>query len=297
MFVTTLLNSPLIYCVSQVYSHHSTFEDNLETLKVYSFDLIHFSYEPLLFHQDSILPTLLEFSRPGTNGLYDRLADLGEKGRQPEWNRSDIRGVGIMIDTMLFITMKHLALFYARYAAYALQKGDEKEAAVHITSYYNQMDTMRKTIDDRLKLIKGNVDRLRAWRLANVTEVKDKDPSRSMLVDAIMVSRDPDPCAVSYWVDEYTKKGEHRKNATNKAVFSKDWDYGQSHSDATTERDNYVTRLRAHIDRVLHPDEMVHQAWTATMKAASRFLCPPDPIMTILKVCSPFLACISIVCN
>ena len=203
-----------------------------------------------------------------------------------------------MIDTILLITMKYLALFYARYAAYALQKGDEKEATTHITSYYNQMDTMRKTIDDRLKLIKGNVDRLRAWRLARVTEVKDEDHSRSVLLDVVMDSSDPEPHAFSYWVDEYTKKDEHRKNATGpKGFFSKEWDYGQSHSDATTERDDYVTRLRAHIGRVLHPDEMVQQAWTATMKAASRFLCPPDPIITILKVCSPFLDCISIACN
>jgi hypothetical protein len=189
-----------------------------------------------------------------------------------------------MVDTVLLITMKHLALFYARYAAYSLQKQDESGAATHITSYYNQMDTIQKTIKDRLKLIKENKDRLHDWRLAQVSGVKNKDPSRSMLADAFMTSSDPDPWAVSYWADEHNKKGEHKHKAHNKAIFSKDWDYTQSDSAATAERDAFVTRLKDHIARVLHPDEMVEQAWTATMKAASKFLCPPDPIMTILKV-------------
>ena len=113
---------------------------------------------------------------------------MGEKGRHTDWNRSDIRALGPIIDTMLFITMKHLALFYACYTAYALQKGDEGEAAVRIMSYYDQMDAIRKTIADRLKLLRENMFRFRDWRLAKVSDVGDKDPNRSMFADAFMES-------------------------------------------------------------------------------------------------------------
>lgn len=184
--------------------------------------------------------------------------------------------------------MKYIALFYARHAAHALREGDEKGAAVHITSYYNQMDTMQKTIDDRLKLVEENMTRLRDWRLARVSGVKKKDDSRDIVFSMFVDVPDPQPFAVSYWVDDYTKKEGPCYNASIKSTYSRDWDHTKSDVKATADRDAYVTRLKAHIARVLRPDEMVRQAWTATMKAASKFLCPPDPIMTTLKVCSLF---------
>lgn len=46
---------------------------------------------------------------------------------------------------------------------------------------------------------------------------KTVDLSRSMFADAFIESPDPDPYALSYWKDEYTKKGGHKKNATNMA--------------------------------------------------------------------------------
>ena len=89
---------------------------------------------------------------------------------------------------MLFITTKHLTLFDPRHAAYALQKGDEGEATVRITSYYDQMDAIRKAIADRFKLLRENMFRFRDWRLAKVSDVRDKDPNRSMFADAFMES-------------------------------------------------------------------------------------------------------------
>jgi hypothetical protein len=187
--------------------------------------------------------------------------------------------------TTLFITYKYLALFEARYSAYLLEQGDTKLAGERMGAYYGHLDDLRDEIAKALPIVKANIDRLRKWRQDQVTEVENVDHSRGVFQDAMMTSsHDPDPIARSFWSDKYNGKGEHRHDAKRIGIFTKDWDYSGSHKVAQEERDAYVVRLNAHIDRVLHPDEAIHAIWESTLAATRTFMVPPQPILTEYEV-------------
>jgi hypothetical protein len=218
-----------------------------------------------------------KYIEPGPEGLFDNLDDMGKEGLYPPWGRPDTRVVGLFIRHWLFIAMRYHALIISRLALLADQHRDMGLCKRTLTTCYDRLATMRQELSNGIQVAKGNMDRLRSWRRSQVADVLCGWEEKQTVLDAMDVSRSL-PCA--FWRDVYTGK-MHFHHAKEVGILIHDVDYSEAQAKAIRERDDYMSRLNAHIDRMLAGDDAFMKAWNNTYSMASKVLTPTPPIPNV----------------